>query len=110
MTWDVNGFAAAYLQLSSQRCFCHVPADQLHHSVAAASLSPALSVSAEAGIISFVGGGCGGLPVHIDRSTSEAQDPLLISPLSVSLFRKSSAADGPREGELEDLHEDEPFS
>lgn len=68
-------------------------------------LCPSLSVSAEAGIISFVGGG-----VHIDRSTSEAQDPLLISLLSVSLFRKSSAGDGPREGELEDLHEDEPFS
>ncbi|XP_043997364.1 calcium/calmodulin-dependent protein kinase kinase 1 isoform X2 [Gambusia affinis] len=27
-----------------------------------------------------------------------------------SLLIKSSAADGPREGELEDLHEDEPFS
>lgn len=28
----------------------------------------------------------------------------------LSYFRKSSAGDGPREGELEDLHEDEPSS
>lgn len=28
----------------------------------------------------------------------------------LSYFRKSSAGEGPREGELEDLHEDEPSS
>lgn len=30
--------------------------------------------------------------------------------LCLSYFRKSSAGEGPREGELEDLHEDEPSS
>ena len=35
---------------------------------------------------------------------------LSLSPSFISLFRKGSTGDGPREGELEDLHEDEPSS